>query len=338
MSVWQWLASVWQWLVSSAVPWVLARGGQQIGGWLNNAATFVLVVKAVWDWWRNRERLVVRLLSLTQYWWSWDENDVAAANRGPYPGSIEVGDPRRVFTVMEFEVVNRHRIPVSIGRFLIEDWIYADHYEKGIYDRFRDYRVFDLFSRERVSLDRFTLVEPGHAVGFRVEILDQGYDPAYNMPMHRPAKPVLYDAYRIQFHTDLGRRHVHTFRIRDGKRVRFDDPYQRADCTRRPHWPVRPERSDKLIYRWSDDLIPSSDQGLVFPTPLPQPTSPGGWDVPAEASSPAFSIRRLLKAGGTTDPRHEGSLLTRVREGVRTLFGSGRYLAKEDRDRDADIK
>jgi hypothetical protein len=48
-----------------------------------------------------------------------------------------------------------------------------------MYDRFRDYRVFDLYTRQLQSLATYHNLEPGHKIGRRIEIIEYSDGPEW---------------------------------------------------------------------------------------------------------------------------------------------------------------
>jgi hypothetical protein len=56
---------------------------------------------------------------------------------------INTGDCRRAFVVLEFAVKNDYPKDATIGRFMIDDWVFAGQYTPAMDDQKRDYRAFD---------------------------------------------------------------------------------------------------------------------------------------------------------------------------------------------------
>ena len=83
----------------------------------------------------------------------------------------------RAFTVIEFELQNKYPLPISIGRIMLDDWIFADHWIKPMYGEERDYRAYDLYTRQRVDLSTSAKLGPGELLGRRVEIHENSYGP-----------------------------------------------------------------------------------------------------------------------------------------------------------------
>ena len=114
---------------------------------------------------------------------------------------MEPGDWRTAFIVLEFAVKNDFPTDVSVGRFMIDDWMFADRYTEAMYAPKRDYRVFDLYSRERTSLDSYRKLSPGSVYGLRIEILEETSGPSWDGP-HRRYVLHLPKTSIVKFHRD----------------------------------------------------------------------------------------------------------------------------------------
>jgi len=187
--------------------------------------------------WRHRNRTVFRLLSAVTYYDTWTKSDVeenmASHSFRAQSPSFGEGDYRSFFTILEFAVVNHHPDAISVGRFLIDDWIYADRYiqyTQGMVYGSRDYRVFDLHTKSPTTLRDYVQLESGDSIAFRVEILEEACGPGWGS--HRGIYSLRLRPYQIKFRTTAG------------------DQKHKVE-------PVRRRRSN-WIYRWSDLLGPPS--------------------------------------------------------------------------------
>ncbi|MCI0399094.1 MAG: hypothetical protein L0332_07000 [Chloroflexi bacterium] len=161
----------------------------------------------------------------------------------------KVGDPKEVYAVLEFEIMNKYQHDITVGRVNMGGWMFVDHYEREIYDHARDYRVYDLYNDERTSLAPYRLIRTNTATGFRVEAFEHPGSPNANsrLPVELPSK------YKIEIQTGIRKR---IFRVT-----------------------VKPKRqklgrSDEFDYLFSlsrGDLLPERDyaravpQGVIVP-------------------------------------------------------------------------
>jgi hypothetical protein len=175
-----------------------------VGGIIGIVAGFVTFILA----WRNRRRIEFRVITAVVYWGEWTQSDIE--NSGPWPGmpgasaSYKSGDCRRVFKVLEFLIRNEYPTEISVGRFMIDEWVYADHHEPGMTKWKRDYRVFNLYTHESTALDVYTRIPPHSSYGLRVEILEEANGPAYEGSHTRYVLSIPKSSV-IEFYTDDGR-------------------------------------------------------------------------------------------------------------------------------------
>lgn len=138
--------------------------------WIATVSSLTLVALQIYNFYRTRWRVVMRQIVGQRYYTTFTESQ--AKPWGVYFVEPEAGDPRIVFTVLEFTITNNHAHAISVGRIMIGNWIYADQYARGVYDLIRDYRVYDLFTGERISLATYVTLQQGQIAGYRVEMYE----------------------------------------------------------------------------------------------------------------------------------------------------------------------
>lgn len=166
--------------------WIVEHPPTAVAAWVAFITSSVLATVSVVNAIRHRQR--IRLEKITSHvnceYWSQSEinqaivlnGDSSGISPSDYPGSIlivHVGDCKRRFEVLEFTITNRYRHQITLGRINVGKWIRADQYRPGMYDRKRDYRVFDLLTRERINLEEFRTMEPGQVLGIRIESFEE---------------------------------------------------------------------------------------------------------------------------------------------------------------------
>jgi hypothetical protein len=113
-----------------------------------------------WQKWKERGRLDICLLRLSYYVDKFGDSSGLAFPLGYPPGTsgykLPEGMIKHAFTILEFEITNCYRNPVTIGRIQIDDWIFSECYHQHMYDQPQDYRAFDLYRRDSVSLAPIT--------------------------------------------------------------------------------------------------------------------------------------------------------------------------------------
>ena len=96
--------------------------------WIAVAGGAIAILKGLAEliqYWHGRQRIPFHVLSTVTYYEKWTESDFRdfkPTETWPKPFS-RVGHFRWLFTVLEFSIENRHPHAVSVGRFLINDWI-----------------------------------------------------------------------------------------------------------------------------------------------------------------------------------------------------------------------
>lgn len=145
---------------------------------------------------------------------------------------------------MEFVVKNDYPTEITVGRFVVDGWMFEDHYTPGMYAPKRDYRVFDLHTGEPVSLATYKRIPPKNSYGLRVEVLDDAEGPRWISSKTRYWLQ-LANQYSVEFRSDVGK-----YR----KIVRFP-PSEQA-------WP---RLSD--VHHWSDLLPPAEPSSVGAPMP-----------------------------------------------------------------------
>lgn len=174
--------------------------------WITSILTIVLGSINVWQYWKKRDRIQFTQLEAKQYYNFFSENDVKTWDYTMI--SPIVGDPKRVFAVLEFVITNNYSRSISIGRINVGGWIFEYRYKRGPYDHARDYHVYDLHTCERKSLFSFESVKPGESLGFRIEAYEHPGDSSSRSRCHVE----LPSSYKIEVKTDVGSR---KFKIKD---------------------------------------------------------------------------------------------------------------------------
>lgn len=219
--------------------------------WLSILLGIVLTILKIRDYWINRGRIEFRVISANQYYQNWEQSYIHLTCQ------IKAGDCRRAFVVLEFAIKNSYPRNISVGRFIINNWMFADRYTRGMYDRQRDYRAFDLYTREPTSLDGYKNIPPGGSHGLRVEIFEEAYGPEHGS-FHNPHTVELPTKYNVEFQTEI-RKVRHTIKI-PGERWKLVSDFQ------------------QFVYRWSDLLGPVKPS--TGGAPLPQSLQRIAWHPP----------------------------------------------------------
>jgi len=201
--------------------------------------------------WRNRRRIEFHVISANCYyqpWTSWDL-DQSVDWPGP-PGTrpaMKPGDWRKAFVVVEVVVKNEYPTEVSVGRFVIDGWMFADRFTPGMYAWKRDYRAFDLYTQQSTSLEAYNQIRPKGALGIRVEVIEETEGPGWQSSKSRYVVE-RKGHYDIQFRTDFGN-------VR--KRIKFSRPKKEYS-------------GFNLVHHWSD-LIELPQWGFgAAGAPVPQ--------------------------------------------------------------------
>ena len=231
--------------------------------WASAALGIILTFLRILEFWSKRQRVEFRLISVHQYYDQWSEWEEQSERKKFMPPSspvfIKAGECKRSFEVLEFAVRNHYSRDITVGRFMINNWVFADRYTRGMYDRKRDYRVFDLYSREATSLDCYRIVPPGGSYGLRVEIHEEAHGQE-ERSFHYPHSVDLSDAFRIEFRID-------TLRVR--RKIKIPGKMREK---------MPAYQFGTSIYRWSTLLGPP--QASPFGSPLPQNLQPPSWRLP----------------------------------------------------------
>ena len=220
--------------------------------WLSIVLGIILALLKIREYWINRGRLEFRVISANQYYQNWEHSYTHVA------WQINAGDCKRAFVVLEFAIKNSYLRDVSVGRFMISDWMFADRYTPAMYDYQRDYQVFDLYTREPTSLDQYKTVPPGGSCGLRVEMFEEAYGPEHGS-FRNPHTVELPDRYSVEFQTDTGKvRHI--IKVSgDRRQMIYDLP--------------------QAVYRWSELLGPVTPGtgGAPLPQSLQRPVWRSSW-------------------------------------------------------------
>lgn len=144
------------------------------------------IVKGGWDlvqWWRSRGRIEVNVVRLHHHVIRYPSGTGPLRGTVGPPGgwvaedTVLDGLPQSAFTTLELEFTNAYKHAVTLGRIEIDDWVYSERYHVPMYGDQKDYRAFDLFTREPVNLAAYSNLLPGQCLGRRIEILERTYGP-----------------------------------------------------------------------------------------------------------------------------------------------------------------
>ncbi len=202
--------------------------------------------------WRNRRRIEFRSISSKIYYEPWQRHEIEASYHPDSPPSkirapIKEGDCKLALIVVEFVVKNEFPTDVTVGRFLVDGWMFSSRYDtKGLlYPLKRDYRVFDLHTRQETNLESYNKISPKGVYGIRLEVLEKTDGPQWGSSKSRYVVK-LPKNYSVEFQTDMGH---HRYTIRLGK----------------PHG--MPELL-KHVHHWSDLLPPAESATTTYALPL----------------------------------------------------------------------
>ena len=142
------------------------------------------IARTIWDFyqtWKNRGKIEVNVLRLSYFLDKFGERTGPMGFVGP-PGHRSGTEPldgkgKNSFTILEVEIVNGYKRPMTITRVQIDDWMFSERYHQHMYDRLKDYRVFDLYTGQPTSLASSHLLPPDNMMGLRVEIVEQSDGP-----------------------------------------------------------------------------------------------------------------------------------------------------------------
>ena len=115
-----------------------------------------------------------------------------------------------------------------------------------MYSPIRDYRVFDLYTRQASRLDSFFRIPPNGTLGFRVEALEDTSGPGYHSSKSR-YQVDLPNEYGLEYNTDVSGRQSASIPL---KFVKVPDLY---------HYPS--------VRRWSELLGENRPGSAGAPTP-----------------------------------------------------------------------
>ena len=174
--------------------------------WLSVIGGTIAIIRffiEIFNLWRNRRKLEFRVITSICYYKIWEESELRNVYM-PAPGQppiMKQGDWKEAFCVLEFVIKNNYPIDITVGRFVINNWIFEQKYVKGMYAEKKDYRVFDLFTEKPVSLDKFYRLKPHDAIGFRVEILEETSGPHWESNHSRYVLPQI-KVFSVEFLSD----------------------------------------------------------------------------------------------------------------------------------------
>jgi len=211
--------------------------------WLATISTLILVLLQIWEILRKHPHIQFKQIVAHRYYSEVSIEDVH--NWGHYLFEPLIGDPKRVFTVLEFTITNNYPYSISIGRISVDDWIFSDQYSRYAYDSIRDYRIYDLFNGRPSSLATYSTLSPSQAIGFRIEVYEYQGDNTVSRVRTRVTTP---SKYLVNVTTDVKSQQFWITKIQNEKLER--------------DWDFR------NIYRWSGtELISELPQSLamVFP-------------------------------------------------------------------------
>lgn len=198
--------------------------------------------------------MVCRIISASCYFQEWSARDLEGVHWPfpPWKPFIVPGSCRRFFVVLEFAFVNQGPTEVTIGPFRIAGWMFEDRWTPPMYSPIRDYRVFDLYTRQATRLDFFFRIPPNGTLGFRVEALEDTSGPGWESSKSR-YQVDLPSEYRLEYNTDVSGRQFASIPLRHAK--------------------VPDLHYHPLVRRWSE-LLGDNRPGSAG-TPMPQ-----GFDDP----------------------------------------------------------
>lgn len=176
-------------------PWVdFAKWIGLVGGILG----IISFIFTMLDRYRDRRRLEFRVLTAVTNYISWYNHEIQQYyDTLPYPHTQKTSlndgekqwiadgnqaysdnapfaesDAKESFTVIEFSITNHFMHDVQVGRFTLDQWMYADHFERGMMDFHQDwdYRVFDIHTKIPTDLSAFFVIPPKATRGLRIEI------------------------------------------------------------------------------------------------------------------------------------------------------------------------
>lgn len=159
--------------------------------------------------WRGRAKLdfkVLRTKYLVILYSGWEIERVKESGHKPHPGwepFVKAGDIHRAFSVIEFSIKNNYPHDVTLGRMDIDGWMFSDHFTRPMYGPKNDYRVYDLHTRQKVSLSEYVKLAPKASLGRRVEILEEAEGPGY-ISSHTRYRLDKRDQFVITINSDVG--------------------------------------------------------------------------------------------------------------------------------------
>jgi len=114
-----------------------------------------------------------------------------------------IGKIKKYFLILEFILKNEGKKQALVSRIIVNGWVDRDrHYEFPDPWSDRDYRVYDLFTKEPISLSTPVLVGPEQSIGRRIEIYESALKPAYMLTRYSTA--VSYEPLTILIETEKG--------------------------------------------------------------------------------------------------------------------------------------
>jgi len=159
--------------------------------------------------WRGRAKLdfkVLRTKYLVIPYSEWEIERVKESGHKPHPGwepFVKAGDIHRAFSVIEFSIKNNYSHDVTLGRMDIDGWMFSDHFTRPMYGPKNDYRVYDLHTRQKVSLAEYVKLAPRASLGRRVEILEEAEGPGW-ISSHTRYSVDKRDQFVITINSDVG--------------------------------------------------------------------------------------------------------------------------------------
>jgi hypothetical protein len=192
----------------SILIWVLGAAGLITLTQINNLISLLSNVIDFLRSFRDRRRIAFSIITVSRDIWTWSEDDfkLLVEDRTPpgiYGEPFKPGDCREAFTIIEFTIKNNYPSSVTVGRIMLDNWMFADHYTHSMYDwyGFRNYAAFDLISREQISLEPYRVIPSGGSYSIRLEIHEYVAAPNYYRDRNKVSLP---RSYPIIFHSDVG--------------------------------------------------------------------------------------------------------------------------------------
>ena len=167
------------------------------------------IFRELWNlgvWLRDFRTINIEILQVMYFVNRFSEFEVEhAVQSSPMCDSSSlIGKIHEAVTIIEFQLQNAQKKTASVRLMEIDDWIWSDRYSRPMYSRNRDYRVFDLHTKENTSLADTIILEHGDIVGRRIEIAEKGDGPT----IYHHGHPSVPETNRHVLAVQVGRRQI----------------------------------------------------------------------------------------------------------------------------------